>query len=73
MVDDSRFFRQDNEGQGKRIGPYRLLQVLGEGGMGTVYVAEQEEPVRRRVAIKVIRAGMDKSPTSPPTAIARPP
>jgi eukaryotic-like serine/threonine-protein kinase len=56
---DSRLIRHDNEGPGKRIGPYRLLQVLGEGGMGTVYVAEQEEPVRRRVAIKVIRTGMD--------------
>jgi serine/threonine protein kinase len=42
-----------------RIGPYRLLDKLGEGGMGTVWVAEQTQPVRRRVALKVIRAGMD--------------
>src|SRR5438105_4791260 len=36
------------EGLGSRIGPYKLLQKLGEGGMGTVYMAEQEKPVRRR-------------------------
>jgi serine/threonine protein kinase/WD40 repeat protein len=41
------------------IGPYRLLQELGEGGMGIVYLAEQLRPVRRRVALKVIRPGMD--------------
>ena len=41
------------------IDGYRLLQRLGEGGMGDVWVAEQEEPVRRRVALKVIKAGMD--------------
>src|SRR5262245_38979093 len=38
---------------GSRIGPYKLLQQLGEGGMGTVYLAEQEEPVKRRVALKI--------------------
>ncbi len=46
-------------GPGMRIGPYKLLQRLGEGGMGTVYMAEQEAPVRRRVALKIIKAGMD--------------
>ena len=43
----------------RRIGPYRLLQLIGEGGMGEVWLAEQVEPVRRRAAIKVIKAGMD--------------
>ena len=42
-----------------RIGPYRLLQRLGEGGMGEVWLAEQVAPVRRHVALKVIKAGMD--------------
>jgi serine/threonine protein kinase len=46
---------------GSRIGPYKLLQQLGEGGMGTVWVAEQTEPVKRRVALKVIKAGMDSA------------
>jgi len=41
-----------------RVGPFRLLEVLGEGGMGIVYLAEQEEPVQRRVALKMIRFGM---------------
>ena len=41
------------------IGPYRVLELIGEGGMGVVYAAEQSEPFRRRVAIKVIKLGMD--------------
>src|SRR5690348_9422403 len=41
------------------IGPYRLLQKLGEGGMGEVWLAEQSQPLRRRVALKLIKAGMD--------------
>jgi eukaryotic-like serine/threonine-protein kinase len=49
------------EGPGTRIGPYKLLQKLGEGGMGAVYEAEQERPVRRRVALKVIKPGMDSA------------
>ena len=47
------------EGPGDRIGRYKLRENLGEGGCGVVYVAEQEEPVRRRVALKVIKLGMD--------------
>jgi non-specific serine/threonine protein kinase/serine/threonine-protein kinase len=43
----------------ERIGPYRLISVLGEGGMGTVYLAEQEQPLRRQVALKIIKRGMD--------------
>jgi serine/threonine protein kinase len=51
--------RRITEGPGTRIGPYKLLQVIGEGGMGVVYMAEQDKPIRRRVALKVIKAGMD--------------
>src|SRR6478609_7564788 len=42
-----------------RIGRYKLLQQIGEGGCGIVYMAEQEEPIHRRVAVKVIKLGMD--------------
>ncbi len=42
-----------------RIGPYKLLQQIGEGGFGVVWMAEQEQPVRRRVALKIIKLGMD--------------
>jgi serine/threonine protein kinase/tetratricopeptide (TPR) repeat protein len=42
-----------------RIGPYKLVRQLGEGGMGVVYMAEQETPIRRRVALKIIRPGLD--------------
>jgi serine/threonine protein kinase len=44
---------------GSQIGPYKLLEQLGEGGMGIVYMAEQTRPVRRRVALKIIKPGMD--------------
>jgi serine/threonine protein kinase len=47
------------EGPGTVIGPYKLLQQIGEGGMGVVYMAEQEQPVRRKVALKIIKPGMD--------------
>src|SRR6516162_6818167 len=49
------------EGLGTFIGPYKLIQKLGEGGMGVVWVAEQTEPVKRRVALKVIKPGMDSA------------
>ena len=48
-----------SEHPGDRIGRYKLLERIGEGGCGVVYMAEQEEPVRRRVALKVIKLGMD--------------
>ncbi len=47
------------EGPGTRIGRYELLELIGEGGMGLVYLAEQKEPVKRRVALKIIKLGMD--------------
>ncbi len=47
------------EGVGQTLGRYKLLEKIGEGGYGVVYVAEQEEPVRRRVALKIIKLGMD--------------
>src|SRR5262249_51526630 len=47
------------EKPGDCIGQYKLLQQIGEGGCGVVYMAEQEKPVRRRVALKVIKLGMD--------------
>lgn len=47
------------EAVGTQIGPYKLLQQIGEGGMGVVYMAEQLEPISRRVALKIIKPGMD--------------
>src|SRR5262245_31041144 len=47
------------ERSGMTIGPYRLMEEIGAGGMGLVFVAEQQEPVRRKVALKVIKPGMD--------------
>src|SRR5215471_12738381 len=47
------------EGPGSVIGPYKLIQEIGEGGMGTVYLAQQTEPVKRLVALKLIKPGMD--------------
>ena len=51
--------RPITEQPGTQIGPYKLLQQIGEGGMGVVYMAEQKEPVERRVALKIIKPGMD--------------
>ncbi|WP_339749870.1 serine/threonine-protein kinase, partial [uncultured Rubinisphaera sp.] len=43
----------------EEVGPYKILQIIGQGGMGTVYMAEQKRPIRRRVALKVIKPGLD--------------
>src|SRR5215207_3241999 len=47
------------EGPGTAIGPYKLLETIGEGGFGVVYLAEQTRTVRRRVALKVLKPGME--------------
>jgi eukaryotic-like serine/threonine-protein kinase len=47
------------EGPGTVVGPYKLLQQIGEGGMGTVYMAEQTQPVQRKVALKLMKSGLD--------------
>src|SRR5262245_55967891 len=47
------------ERPGSQIGPYKLLEQIGEGGFGVVFMAEQQHPVRRKVALKVLKAGMD--------------
>src|SRR5690242_14873601 len=46
-------------GPGGSVGPYKLLEQIGEGGFGVVYLAEQTQPVRRKVALKVLKPGMD--------------
>src|SRR5947207_6282146 len=51
--------RRALERPGLRIGRYKLMEQIGEGGMGTVWVAEQTDPVKRRVALKLIKPGMD--------------
>ncbi|MGI9516563.1 MAG: serine/threonine protein kinase, partial [Pirellulaceae bacterium] len=56
---DTRSGLSSDQQVGNWIGSYKLLQEIGEGGMGTVYMAEQEEPVHRRVALKIIKPGMD--------------
>src|SRR5262245_22403901 len=57
--DTATFLPDPSEQPGDRVGPYKLLQLIGEGGMGRVWMAEQTEPVRRTVALKVIKAGLD--------------
>jgi WD40 repeat protein/tetratricopeptide (TPR) repeat protein/tRNA A-37 threonylcarbamoyl transferase component Bud32 len=54
-------YRPPSDGPGPRIGPYKLLQQIGEGGFGIVYMAEQDKPVHRRVAFKIIKPGMDSA------------
>jgi serine/threonine protein kinase/Flp pilus assembly protein TadD len=51
--------RVESERPGAIVGPYKLREQIGEGGFGTVWVADQEQPVRRRVALKIIKLGMD--------------
>src|SRR5437870_218933 len=48
-----------SDAPGTLIGPYKLLEQIGEGGFGVVFMAEQQQPVRRKVALKVIKPGMD--------------
>ncbi len=47
------------EGPGTMVGPYKLLEQIGEGGFGVVFMAEQQQPVRRKVALKIVKPGMD--------------
>ena len=67
-VADTPLFRENGDNPddedkaiGRMIGPYKLLQKIGEGGFGVVYMAEQERPVRRMVALKIIKPGMDSA------------
>src|SRR5262245_6849881 len=57
-------FQSLSEGPGVLVGPYKLLEQIGEGGMGTVFLAEQTHPVQRRVALKIIKPGMDSTAVS---------
>src|SRR5262249_28391093 len=50
-----------SECPGTLVGPYKLLERIGEGGFGVVYMAEQQHPVRRKVALKVVKPGMDSA------------
>ena len=59
VADTTNHARNPNDVVGTRIGPYKLLEELGEGGMGIVYLAEQTEPIQRQVALKVIKPGLD--------------
>jgi serine/threonine protein kinase len=59
VVPDATFAPPIAEEPGSLIGSYKLLQQIGEGGFGSVYLAEQQEPVRRKVALKIIKLGMD--------------
>ena len=56
MTDDT-----NNNEHPSEIGPYKILDVLGEGGMSIVYLADQTEPMKRRVALKILKAGLDST------------
>ncbi len=58
-LDETRVHTSGTEQPGAIIGPYKLLEQIGEGGFGTVYMAQQDAPIRRRVALKIIKPGMD--------------
>ena len=57
--DQTAIFQPLTEGPGTVIGSYKLLEQIGEGGFGVVFLAEQQEPIRRKVALKVLKPGMD--------------
>ncbi len=59
LLDETLIHSSGLEEPGTSIGPYKLLEQIGEGGFGTVYMAQQDIPIRRRVALKVIKPGMD--------------
>jgi eukaryotic-like serine/threonine-protein kinase len=58
-TDDGTDFDLTPDGPATQIGPYKLLEQIGEGGFGVVYLAEQTEPLRRKVALKILKLGMD--------------
>lgn len=58
---DPTYLSTDESGTGQHIGPYHLLQRLGEGGMGEVWLAQQSHPLKRHVALKIVKAGMDSA------------
>ena len=58
-LDSTNIMPKPDDVVASQIGPYKLLQVIGEGGMGSVWMAEQHQPVRRTVALKIIKAGME--------------
>ncbi len=59
VLDETKIHTSGLEQPGAIIGPYKLLEQIGEGGFGTVYMAQQDAPIRRKVALKIIKAGMD--------------
>lgn len=59
LLDETLIHSSGLEEPGTSIGPYKLLEQIGEGGFGTVYMAQQDIPIRRRVALKIIKPGMD--------------